>query len=210
VTLGEHEQDRAARFRFEQDRVRFIAAHGILKQLLGTFLKVAPNSVRFRYDEYGKPRLSPEHEATSVKFNISHSGPKGLFAFAIGRELGVDIERIREEFPIEEIAVRFFSPSEVEELRSVPPNVQADAFFNCWTRKEAYIKAIGEGLSCPLNQFDVTLTPEEPAKLLAVRAAGQTLSRWTMRNLDIDEGYKAALVVEGQGWELTRNRWSTN
>ena len=206
-TLSTDEQQTALRFRFERDRVRFIAARGILRRCLGVFLETAPDRVRFRYTEYGKPSLSAEFSSARLKFNISHSGSSVLLGFSIGRELGVDIEEVRPDFATGEIAERYFSSLEVETLRSLPKSVQAEAFFNCWTRKEAYIKAIGEGLSCPLDTFDVTLAPEEPARLLDTRVPGLPASRWAMQSLDAGRCYKAALVVEGHEWELKCWRW---
>ena len=205
--LSEDEASRAARFKFEKDRNHFIVARGMLRRLLGGFLKIAPSEVRFRYSKYDKPSLAEGFESSQLKFNISHSGGRVLLAFAAGRELGIDIEQVRPDFATEEIAERFFSRYEIEQLRSLPKSVQAEAFFNCWTRKEAYIKAIGEGLSCPLDKFDVTLAPGEPARLLATRTEGQVASKWSMRNLDGGEGFKAAIVVEGDGWDLTVQSW---
>jgi 4'-phosphopantetheinyl transferase len=206
-TLSSDEQQRALRFHFERDRVRFIAARGILRRCLGAFLETAADRVHFRYTDDGKPSLSVEFSSARLRFNISHSGSKVLLAFSIGRELGVDLEEVRPNFATEEIAQRYFSALEVETLRSLPKSVQAEAFFNCWTRKEAYIKAIGEGLSCPLDTFDVTLAPEEPARLLVTRVPGLPASRWAMQSLDAGRSYKAALVVEGHKWGLKCWRW---
>jgi 4'-phosphopantetheinyl transferase len=200
--LSPDERDRAARFRFEKDRIHFIAARGMLRQFLGTLLQTSPERVGFEYSKYGKPSLAKEFESTHVKFNISHSGGLALFAFTLRRDLGVDIERIKQDFGTTEIAERFFSASEVKTLRTVREALQAEAFFNCWTRKEAYIKAIGEGLSCPLDKFDVTLAPGEPAKLLETRVEGLPASDWSMLSLNVGPGFKAAMVVEGHDWEL--------
>jgi len=205
--LSPDEQQRAQRFHFERDRVRFIAARGILRRCLGAFLETTADRVRFRYTEYGKPSLSVEFSSARINFNISHSGSSVLLAFSIGRELGVDIEEIRPDFATAEIAKRYFSALEVKTLRSLPASVQAEAFFNCWTRKEAYIKAIGEGLSCPLDKFDVTLVPGELARLLETRGHGLPASRWVMRSLDVGRGCKAALVVEGHEGELKCLHW---
>jgi 4'-phosphopantetheinyl transferase len=205
--LSPDEQEKASRFKFEIHRLHFIAAHGMLRRLLGNYLRVSPGQVRFLKSKYDKPFLSEEFEASRLKFNMSHSGGRVMLAFAIGRELGIDVEQIRPDFGTHEIAERFFSRGEVATLRSLPESVQAEAFFNCWTRKEAFIKAIGEGLSCPLDRFDVTLSPGEAAKLLATRVEGQPASRWSMQSLDAPDGYKAAIVVEGQGWNLSVQSW---
>lgn len=195
-TLSVDEIERASRFRFERDRLHFTVARGILRQMLGTLLEIDASRVRFRYSEYGKPSLSGEFDSSRLKFNISHSRGRLLMAFAIGREIGVDIEHIRPDLASYEIAERFFSASEVQRLRSLPSAFHTEAFFNCWTRKEAYIKAIGEGLSCPLDKFDVTLAPEEPARLLATRVQGLSADLWVMGTVDAGECYKAAMVAE--------------
>ena len=197
-TLSVDEMERAGRFRFDRDRFHFTVARGILRQMLGNFLHIAASKVRFHYGEYGKPALSEEFSSSRLKFNISHSDRRVLMAFAIGRELGIDIERIRPDFATDNIAERFFSAFEVERLRSLPSTVRAEAFFNCWTRKEAFIKAIGEGLSYPLDGFDVTLAPGEPAKLLAIGARVPSSDEWAMLNLEACEGYRAAIVIEGK------------
>lgn len=206
-TLSADERERAARFHFERDRAHFIAARGMLRQLLGSFLELSPERVRFHYGQYGKPSLSDEYKSSGLEFNISHSGGKVLLAFTIGRAVGVDVEEIRPNFATGEIAKRFFSVTEVEKLGSLPKGVQAEAFFNCWTRKEAYIKAFGEGLSCPLDKFDVTLAPGEPPRLLATRVERLPVSRWAMTNLDVGKGYCAAMVVEEDEWQLKCWRW---
>ena len=208
--LSRDEQERASRFKFEKHRVHFIAAHGILRRLLGAYLEIAPAHVRFRKSDHDKPFLSDGLPSGDLRFNMSHSGGRVMLAFAIGRELGIDIEQVRPDFATQEIAERFFSRSEVDKLRSLPRDVQSEAFFNCWTRKEAFIKAIGEGLSCPLDTFDVTLAPGEPARLLATRVEGQPASRWSMQSLDVGEGYKAAIAVEGQGWNLVVRPWDND
>jgi 4'-phosphopantetheinyl transferase len=195
-TLSADELERAERFRFREHRIHFIAARGMLRQMLGRFLDIAPSKIRFQYSKFGKPSLSEDFNSSSLKFNISHSDGKVILAFAIGREVGIDIERIRPDFASGDIAERFFSAWEVERLRSLPISARTEAFFNCWTRKEAYIKAIGEGLSCPLDRFDVTLLPGEPARLVATRGEGVAADRWVMRDLDVGQGYKAALVME--------------
>lgn len=207
ATLSYDEQERASRYRFEKDRVRFIAARGILRRLLGSFLGTAPERLSFRYSDYGKPSLSPEFSSARLRFNVSHSAARVLLAFSIGRELGVDIEEIRPNFATEGIAEKYFSAFEVNALRSLPNRVQAEAFFNCWTRKEAYIKAEGDGLSCPLDQFDVSLAPGDPASLLETRVHQRPASAWTMQSLDAGPGYKAALVCEGGDWRLGCWRW---
>lgn len=206
-SLSADERERATRFHFEKDRRQFIAARGLLRRILSLYLKAEPSRLQFSYTAYGKPSLTAEFGDNPLRFNVSHSGELALLAFSRGRELGVDIECIRPELADEQIAERFFSSREVAALRALPAPVQKEAFFTCWTRKEAYIKAIGEGLSLPLHSFDVSLSPTEPAALLAVRANVPEATRWTLRALEPGPDYKAALVAEGNDWELKCWQW---
>lgn len=204
-TLTPDEQARAARFYFDKDREHFIAARGVLRAILSRYLATPPEKIRFGYGPYGKPcLLAPDCD---IRFNLSHSGGVGLFAMTRGRELGIDLERIRAEIAEEQIAERFFSISEVAVLCALPAGLKAEGFFNCWTRKEAYVKATGKGLSLPLDQFDVSLRPGEPAELLQSRSDAQEASRWSMAELVLESGFKAALVVEGSGWRLRCWQW---
>lgn len=205
--LGEDERERAARFFFEKDRRRFTVARGILRTLLAGYLGIRPEAVRFRYGLRGKPFLEPEGGAETLRFNLSHSNEMALLAFSPGRELGIDIEWMRANLACEQIAERFFSPSEVGTLRSLPPEVRPRAFFTCWTRKEAFIKARGTGLSSPLAEFDVSLAPGEPARLLRTAWDRDEAARWELRELHPAPNYAAALAVEGAGWRLHRWHW---
>jgi 4'-phosphopantetheinyl transferase len=207
-TLTLDERARAARFHFQRDRARFIVARGVLRVVLGRYLEIAPNRLRFCYSPYGKPALAEEFGGDELRFNLSHSDGLALYALTRGRELGIDLERIRSDLADEQIAERFFSPREVATLRTLPPDLRVEAFFNCWTRKEAYIKAIGEGLSHPLDQFDVSLIPGGPALLLCTRPDPQEASRWSLQELPLGAGYVAALAVEGHGWRSKCWDWS--
>lgn len=197
--LSPEEAARAARFHFEADRRAFVAARGYLRRLLGGYLGQSPASVELRCGSHGKPEVA----GTAVGFNLSHSGGAALFAFAREADVGVDLERHRADLAQLEIAEHFFSPAEVAALRSVPESGRQEAFFDCWTRKEAFIKALGEGLSHPLDSFDVALLPGEPARLLATRPDPEEASRWTLRSLDVGRGWSAALAVRGGGWKVT-------
>jgi 4'-phosphopantetheinyl transferase len=207
--LSADELQRAARFHFPRDRRRFTVARGVLRDILGRYLGVPPSEPGFRYSAYGKPALGAGFDAVGVRFNISHSHEMALFAVTCGREIGVDIEYLSREIRGEEIAQHFFSAHECASLRALPAAAKHEAFFNCWTRKEAYIKAHGEGLSLPLDQFDVSLAPGEPAALLATRNDPREVQRWSLQALTPGPGYVAALAVEGQGWQLACWHWST-
>ena len=199
-TLEDDEIYRANRFHFEKDRRAFIVSRGFLRHVLGRYLATGPAALRFAYGPYGKPALNGEHKNSSLRFNMSHSRAVGLVAVSDNKELGVDVEYIRADFASEDIARRFFSPHEVAAFNSLSNELRVAAFFRCWTRKEAYIKAIGRGLSQPLDGFDVTLAPEKPPALL--RANDDDASRWSLSDIDVGSDYAAALMVEGQISEL--------
>lgn len=166
TTLSQDEKERAARFHFDRDRSHFIVARGVLRNLLGRYLAQNPGDIRFRYGPHGKPSLIARKGDPAIQFNLSHSQGIAIYAFGYERELGVDVESIRREVAGEDIAQRFFSTHEMQELLAIPAEQRAEGFLLCWTRKEAYIKARGEGLQIPLNSFDVSLTPGEPARFL--------------------------------------------
>ena len=207
TVLSEDEQNRANRFHFKKDHDHFIVARGTLRIILGRYLRVKPERLRFSYTYYGKPALEKEFEGESLRFNLSHSHGLALLGVTRDREIGVDIERIRPGMADEQIPERFFSDKEVGVLRGLPRQLQDEAFFNCWTRKEAYIKARGEGLSMPLALFDVTLVPGEPAALLETRGEPLESSRWALRALVTEADFAAAIAVEGNDWSLRCWRW---
>ncbi|MCL6650581.1 MAG: 4'-phosphopantetheinyl transferase superfamily protein [Chloroflexi bacterium] len=205
--LSSDERERAARFRFWRDRHRYVVGRGLLRVILARYLGIAPFELRFAYNAYGKPEPAAESSARWLRFNLSHSHGLALYAVARGRELGVDIERVRPEMATEAIARHFFSPREVRALSALPPSAQTDAFFRCWTRKEAYLKARGEGLSLPLDSFEVSLAPGEPAVLLQAPGPPQERDRWSLRDVAVPRGYAAAVAVEGHGWRLCCRHW---
>ena len=208
ASLSPDERRRAERFHFQQHRVRFITARYILRTLLGRYLQLKPEQLRFDYNAYGKPSLAGGEDQTALRFNLSHAHELALYAFARDREVGLDLEYIRHDFACEEIAEHFFSDREVAALRALPANQRREAFFNCWTRKEAYVKALGEGLSVALDGFDVSLAPGEPAALLSVRDKTEQWLHWSLRELTPGAGYVAAVAVEGGGWKLKCWQWS--
>jgi 4'-phosphopantetheinyl transferase len=193
-TLSDDELQRAGRFRFQRDRQRYILRRGRLRQLLSQYLGGAPAALVFDQNSFGKPSL----RGSELRFNISHSHGLALFAVADGIEIGCDIERHDPQFAAEQIPERFFAADEVRTLRALPPARQTDAFFRCWTRKEAYIKARGRGLSIPLDSFEVSLAPDGPAALL------RGCDGWTVQSFEPVSGYEAAVVAQGAGWQLNR------
>ena len=200
--ISQDEQRRADRFRFAIDRQTFTAARALLRILLGAYAGLAPQAVSFSYAEQGKPSLNVRPQNERVEFNLSHSGEIALLAFARGRAVGVDIERIRENLDPEKIARRFFSRHEQNELSALPPSQRYAGFFRCWTRKEAYIKARGAGLSLPLDQFAVSLKPGDQDALLDAGAPDTDITTWRLGELAVTDGYVAALCVGGSGWRL--------
>jgi 4'-phosphopantetheinyl transferase len=207
ATLAPDESAKAARYHFRRDRDHYVAARGLLRRLLGLYLARAPASLQFSYGAYGKPALDAAPDAEDLRFNVSHSHELALYAFARGREVGIDIEHMRVELAGDDIAARFFSATEVRMLHALPAEARTHAFFNCWTRKEAYIKARGEGLSHPLDAFDVSLTPGEPAALLGTRGDQRELARWSLHALDAGEGYAAAVAIQGTDYALRLWQW---
>lgn len=189
---------RADRFRFESDRRRFCVARASLRIVLGRYLKAKPGRLQIELGDYGKPFFADAKLSQGLRFNLSHSNQIALMAVTREREVGIDVEYMRPDFVTEEVVSHFFSPAEVQQFRAAPAEMKTQSFFNGWTRKEAYIKARGEGLSCPLDQFDVSLRPDERPMLLNSRVDPKDVSRWTFLNLHADDGYAAALAVEGQ------------
>lgn len=200
--LSEEERTRAARFHFQSDRNHYIVGRGLLRRILGRYLATDPIQLRFSGNAFGKPELPATQGFSDIQFNLSHSRGLVLYGITRYRKIGIDLEFIRPDFATTDIARRFFSPREVSMLRQVPPGLQSEAFFNCWTRKEAFIKARGEGLSIPLDSFDVTLVPGDAPTLLRSDHDSEASGRWTIRELHPASGYAAALAVEGKSFEL--------
>jgi 4'-phosphopantetheinyl transferase len=207
--LTPDERERAGRFYCDKDRHHFTVARGVLRTILGLYLNTEPGQIRFCYSEYGKPSLADAQAGDRLRFNLSHSRGLALMAFTLNRELGIDLELVRSDLAGDEIAERFFSPAEVVSLQALSSDQRLEGFFNCWTRKEAYIKAIGEGLSMPLNQFDVSLIPGEPARLLETRKHPIEARRWSLRELKPGSNYIGAVAVEGHDWHLRCWEWLT-
>jgi 4'-phosphopantetheinyl transferase len=201
-TLSADEQHRAERFFFERDRLRFIVGRGLLRLILGRYTRIEASRVHFHYGPRGKPAIVPAPHNVNLHFNISHSDGLALYAVARDHELGVDLERIRPVSDIEKIARRFFSAAESAALSNIPASSMLEAFFTCWTRKEAYIKATGQGLSLPLDQFDVSLAPGTASALLRIRGNRDAASRWLLQEVAVDPDYVAALAVEGHAWHF--------
>ena len=207
--LSDDEVERASRFYFERDRQRFVVARGCLRDILSRYLQRGPGDLSFRYNEHGKPALEETVREDRVEFNLSHSQDIALIAVVLRSEVGIDVEGVRLDVTGDEIARRFFSPQEVEAIQALPPEFRQEAFFSCWTRKESYIKARGQGLAIPLDEFDVSVNPGEPARLIANRADPDEVSRWKMYRLEPGTGYVGALTVEAGDWNLKHWKWES-
>jgi 4'-phosphopantetheinyl transferase len=200
--LSADELARASRFHFPRDRQRFVAARALLRMILAAYLATDAAALSFLYSKKEKPSLGADYLHSGVMFNISHSGGIALLAFTHRREIGVDVEQIRRDSDLEAIARRFFSPHEQKQLADLPAEEKVDAFFRCWTRKEAYIKATGDGLSLPLSQFDVSLAAGETNALLATRPDESEAARWRLQEVPAGPDCVAALCVGGRDWKL--------
>jgi 4'-phosphopantetheinyl transferase len=201
--LAPDESARAARFVFPNDRSNFIAARGILRELIGAYLQRPPASLEFEYGPQGKPGLHSSGAGAPIRFSLSHSHGLALYAFAHNREVGIDLEQVQPDFGGEEVAERCFSKRELTEFRALPAGLWAEGFFACWTRKEAYVKARGDGFQIPLDSFDVSLTPGRQAELHSPDDA-----RWSMRAFQPAPEFVAAVVGEGKDWGLRYFEWA--
>jgi len=189
--LVTEETDRASRFHFRHLYESFVIARGALRFLLGRYLNCSPAELRFIYGWRGKPALA---SASGIQFNMTHSGNLAVIALTLGREIGVDVEQIRPLSDMQHIADRFFCPEEASEIMSLPQTERDRAFFCCWTRKEAYIKATGDGLSTPLNNFRVTVRPNIPARFVHLEHNSNAAKAWTLHDIQVAARYAAALA----------------
>jgi 4'-phosphopantetheinyl transferase len=196
--LSADEQARADRFHFDRDRRRYAVARGGLRALIGRYLDRAPGDLLFEYGPQGKPRLAPLSGQMPLHFNLAHSHEMALYAITLAGEVGVDIEYTQRQVrDIDQIAARFFSANENAVYCALPALDRRAAFFRCWTRKEAFIKAIGEGLSHPLDRFDVTLAPNQPAAILSIDGEPVGSSTWSLFHLEPAADYIGAVAVRG-------------
>lgn len=194
--LDGDELTRAARFKFDRHRRRFIACRGQVRRILASYLGTEALRFGFQYGPQGKPALAGPWSDSRLEFNVSHSHELALCAVTLGRELGVDVEHLRTPYNFEGIASQFFAAEEVAVLRGLSDQARLDAFFACWTRKEAVLKAVGAGLSIPLNQVVVSLAPEQPAAVVKFDDASGKSSAWWMQNLEPSPGYIGAIASQ--------------
>lgn len=190
--LDEREKSRAKAFKFDRDRESFVVTHAALRKILGCYLQMPPEKVQFGFNEYHKPKLlMPKHK--NVHFNLSHSHDYALVAITLDQDVGVDVEYMRETRDLENIAKRFFAESEFEEYQSLAPSEKLEGFYNAWTRKEAFIKTVGQGLHFSLKDFVVSLDPTKEAHLKS--AQGHSAEDWQLIGVLTAENYCAAIAV---------------
>lgn len=200
-TLAPDERSRAARFRFDRDRRRFVAARGQLRTILSRYVEVDAQTLVVSYGPRGKPFLSLPFRA-ALKFNLSHSGELALIAVTLSREVGVDLEEIRSMDNADKLAQRFFSARENAALRTLSEEERLEAFYRCWTLKEAYLKATGDGLTRATDSFDVVFDSAEPARLLSVEGETAEAFRWSLMRLAPAPGYVGAVAADGSDWTI--------
>ena len=195
-TLSVDEEERAGRFYFLEDRNRFIVRHGILRTVLGYYLGVAAKELQFCYGANGKPRVADPFREGAISFSMSSSVGLAIFAFTRNHEIGIDVEFVRDLPEMDEIADRLFSTRESKVYRGLPETLKKNAFFACWTRKEAFVKATGDGLSRPLNKLEMTVDPGDPAKLVSIDTDAKSASRWSIYDLKPAFGFSGAIAAE--------------
>jgi len=205
--LSPAEREQAQRFHFDKDRRQYVVSHTALREILGGYLATDPACLRFERSSRRKPELAPEFAPPQLRFNLSHTRGMALIAVTLQRDVGVDVEFVHRVVEAEPIAERFFSPAENVQLRRLPAGQRQQAFFTCWTRREAYLKATGEGIAESLDQLEVTFSPSEPARLVSVRGDRQAAAQWQLEALSPGPDYVAALAVRGQGLKVRQWDW---
>jgi 4'-phosphopantetheinyl transferase len=201
--LSSDELARAGQFRFERDQNRFIVARGMLRKILGHYLGMNPHKLRFEYTPNGKPILATNAGYNTLHFNLSHSNAFALIAVTRGRNIGIDIEHIRDDVDAGQIARRFFSQEEISALERIHKDKQSEVFFQYWTRKEAFLKAMGDGVSFPMEQCDVSLINGRVLSPVRLLGDHRKSSGWYGQDLFPGHGYAAAIAVEGGDWDLS-------
>ena len=208
--LNGEERERAERYKAPARQEAFVTTRGMLRYILGWYLDTKPEHLKFDMGSHGKPYLVEPPTSPGISFNLAHSADLALLAITHDRQVGIDIEHHRQILDYAGMVKRICSPAEQSFLMKIPHESQLTAFLSCWTRKEAYTKAIGKGITFPLNTITVSLTRELPVKLLHVEGHADEPSRWTMCELFPGAGYSAALVGEGQSWTPICWEWSWN
>ena len=206
--LSEEERQRAERFRYQEHQQAFVVSRGILRNLLNRYTGIQPEQIQFKYNVTGKPFLAGMESGTDLSFNLSHSGLLVLYAFCWGRQVGIDVECIRPMEEMDQVAEMNLSHREYRAYKRVSEQDRLKAFYNCWSRKEAFVKAIGDGMSLPMREIEVSLEAHRPAQLLSIQGSLEQANLWTMHDLKTWDGYAAALVVEGRDHTISHKQWT--
>ncbi len=208
LTLSPDEIARANRFHFEKDRIHFTRCRSALRDLLAGYLAIPAADIRFEYLTSGKPQLAAEQNPSALQFNVSHSANMALIAVGSEHRLGVDIEKIRGDVDTSALAERFFSLRERAGLQALPEHLRVPGFFACWTRKEAFLKATGEGLSFPLEDFSVTTHPDLDPEIEEIKGSTDNGKRWFLADLSIVDGFRATVARERSPYRLETYAWN--
>jgi len=206
--LSKEEQARAERFVRQQHRERYIASHAVLHQILSRYVGCSPGEIQFYHNDCGKPYLANSPQGLNLQFNMSDSKDYALYGVMLDNEIGVDLEYMKPKVELENIAKRFFSSGEYQSLLALPASQRLQAFYRCWTRKEAYIKVIGQGLSFSLSRFTVNLKPEGMDCLVEVDGSPELARSWSLGSISSPEHYQAALAVKGGVRSIKGFEWS--
>ncbi len=206
--LSPDEVARASRFHFEKDRIHFTRCRSALRGLLADYLAIPATEIRFDYLTSGKPQLAAEQNPQALQFNVSHSANMALIAVGSEHRLGVDIEKIRSDVDTTSLAERFFSLRERAGLQALPDHLRVPGFFACWTRKEAFLKATGDGLSFPLADFSVTTHPDLDPELEDINGDTEAGKQWFLADLGVVDGYRATVAVERSHFRLETYAWN--
>jgi 4'-phosphopantetheinyl transferase len=205
--LSSDEIERAGRFHFEKDRIHFTRCRCALRRMLADYLAIVASEIRFEYPASGKPQLAADQNPRALQFNVSHSADIALIAVSSEHRLGVDVEKIRGDVDVDTLAERFFSPRERAGLRALPDHLRVSGFFACWTRKEAFLKATGDGLSFPLADFSVTTHPDHAPELEDIRGNTEGGKQWSLSDLHVIDGYRAAVALDSSHCRLETYAW---
>jgi len=205
ATLSADELAHIAGVRSSPARLRNIAAYGLRRMILAHYMNIDPGELRFSYNAYGKPALASQ--MTELCFNVSHSADQFILALALDSAIGVDIERIDARFPWQEIVSHWFTPNENTVLQSLPSEFQRNAFYTLWTRKEAYMKACGQGFSLKMNQIDVSFGSDVWGNAINAFKALDGDTTWELHDLEFSSDYAATVAIQNNGWSLYFGQW---
>lgn len=202
LTLSGQERERAEKFTFADKYEEYVVTRGLLRQALAHVLRQDACTFEFDYSSSNKPYLSRKYNDQQITFNVSHSHGQALVAISVDRNIGIDIEKVRADVEYEKLALRFFSVAEQKALMLYPREERAAAFFATWTRKEAFVKAVGKGIAFGLSEFDVNISPKEAPLMLATRWDPEDVAKWSMANIETEKNYLATVVADGGDFQL--------